>query len=295
MKVGFIGLGHMGAPMAANLLGAGVEVAAFDINEHALNDAVCLGAVAASSPADAAAGADFVITVLPSPEHVRRVYLDKDGVMDGASPNAILLDCSTVDPETSQRLIQIAAGRGLTMADAPISGGVMGARNATLSFMVGGDEALLARVTPMLNHMGKNVIHCGGPGNGQVVKICNNLLLAISMAGTSEVMALGVKLGVEADVLARAINASSGRCFSSEHYNPWPGVCPDAPASHDYAPGGTAEILLKDVSFAVDAAHRVRQPAMLGAVTQQLYHMLVKNGYGEKDLSSVVKLYCEAK
>lgn len=293
MKIGFIGLGNMGAPMAANLLSGGLEVVVFDINSHAVESAVALGAQAGSSPSDVAARAELVLTVLPSPSHVRQVYLNEDGILAGARPGTLLLDCSTIDPDTAIELIDRAASRDIQMADAPISGGVLGAKAATLTFLVGGDDALVARVSPVLKLMGSKIIHCGKSGSGQVVKICNNLLLAISMAGTSEVMALGVKLGVEPATLAEAINASSGRCFSSELYNPWPGVCPDAPASHDYTAGGTAEIMLKDVTLAVDAAHSIRQPAMLGAVTQQLYHMLVSRGFGDKDLSSIIKVYCD--
>jgi 3-hydroxyisobutyrate dehydrogenase len=294
MNIGFIGLGNMGAPMVSNLLKAGQTVVVFDINEQAVAAAVAAGAVAATSPKDVASQAEFVITALPSPAHVKKVYLSDDGILAGARDGAVLVDCSTIDPHSARELIGIAAQRGKHMADAPISGGTIGAKAGTLTFMVGAQANVFARIEPMLRQMGKNVVHCGGPGNGQVVKICNNLLLAISMIGTSEAMTLGVKLGVEPQVLANAINTSTGRCWSSDTNNPWPGVLPDAPSSHDYAGGGSTETVLKDICFAVEAAHEVKQPVMLGAVAQQLYQTLANKGLGGKDFSSIIKLYNDA-
>lgn len=293
MKIGFIGLGNMGAPMVANLLKARQTVIVRDLNPSAVDTAVAAGAIAAASPKAVAAQAELVITALPSPRHVKHVYLAEDGILAGAGQGTLLVDCSTVDQHTARELASAAAACGLQMADAPISGGTLGAQAGTLTFMVGAEADLFDRIAPALKHMGRNVIHCGGPGSGQAVKICNNLLLAISMIGTSEVMTLGVKLGVDPNVLASAINTSSGRCFSSDTYNPWPGVSPDAPASHDYAPGGTADILLKDIGFAVEAAHEVKQPLMLGAIAQQLYQLLASRGLGQRDLSSIIKLYCD--
>lgn len=291
MKIGFIGLGNMGAPMVANLLKAAQSVIVFDINPQAIAAAVADGAQAANSPKDVAAQSDLVITTLPSSRHVEQVYLADDGILAGARQDAMLVDCSTIAPHTVCNLISAATKNGQQMADAPISGGTLGAAAGTLTFMVGANANLFARVEPILKYMGKNVICCGESGSGQIVKICNNLLLAISMIGTSEVMALGAKLGVDPKILASAINVSSGRCFSSETYNPWPGVSPDAPASHDYAPGGTAEIMLKDIRLALEAAHEVKQTLILGAIAQQLYQMLASRGLGGKDLSSIIKLY----
>jgi 3-hydroxyisobutyrate dehydrogenase len=291
MKIGFIGLGNMGAPMVSNLLKAGQTVIVFDINPQAVATAVAAGAVAAASPKDLASQSEFVITALPSPKHVKQVYLADDGILAGARNATFLIDCSTVDPHTTRELFSIVTNRGCFMADAPISGGTVGARAGTLTFMVGAEAELFARIELVLRYMGKNVIHCGGPGNGQVVKICNNLLLAISMIGTSEAMTLGVKLGVDPKVLASAINTSTGRCWSSDTNNPWPGILPDAPSSHDYAGGGSTETVLKDICFAVDAAHEVKQPVMLGAIAQQLYQTLANRGLGGKDFSSIIKLY----
>jgi 3-hydroxyisobutyrate dehydrogenase len=293
MEIGFIGLGNMGAPMVANLLKAAQNVIVFDINHQAISAAVADGAIAANSPKDVATQSDLVITTLPSPQHVKQVYLAKDGILAGARQGAMLVDCSTIDPHTALEVISAATKNGQQMADAPISGGTLGAKAGTLTFMVGAHADLFARIEPILRHMGKNVVRCGASGGGQIVKICNNLLLAISMIGTSEVMALGVKLGVDPKVLAGAINTSSGRCFSSDTYNPWPGVLPDAPASHGYIPGATAEIMLKDIGLAMNAAHEVKQPLMLGAIAQQLYQTLVNRGFGNNDLSSIIKLYCD--
>lgn len=291
MKIGFIGLGNMGSPMVANLLKAGQSVVAYDINGKALDTAVAAGALAAQSPQQVARQSDIVFTMLPSPRHVRQVYMGEDGIFASAGAGTLLVDCSTNDPQTARDLIENASTYGLNMADAPVGGGTIGAKAGTLTFMVGAEASLFARLEPVLRHMGKNIIHCGGPGNGQVVKICNNLLLAISMIGTSEAMTLGVNLGADPAVLARAINASSGRCWSSDTCNPWPGLMPDAPASRGYEGGGSTEVVLKDVSFAVDAAHEVRQPLMLGAIAQQLYQTLANQGWGNKDFSSVIQLY----
>jgi len=293
MKIGFIGLGNMGAPMVENLLKAGHAVCAFDINASALAHATACGASVESSPKAVAACSDFIITALPSPRHVRQVYLADDGILAGAARDACLVDCSTIDPDTARELVDAAAKNGQRMADAPISGGSLGAKAGSLTFMVGAEADLFSRLEPVLKCMGANVVRCGGPGSGQAVKICNNLLLAISMTGTSEVMALGVKLGLDPAILAQVINTSSGRCFSSDTYNPWPGISPDAPASHGYMPGATAEIMLKDITLALDAARQVKQPAMLGGITEQLYHMLISRGLGSKDLSSIIKLYAD--
>lgn len=291
MKIGFIGLGNMGAPMVANLLKAGQTVVAFDINAKALDEVVAAGALAAHSPQQLAGQCDMVFTMLPSPRHVRQVYMGENGIFASASPGTLLVDCSTNDPQTARDLIEQAAAYELEMVDAPVGGGTIGAKAGTLTFMVGAEASLFDRIEPVLRHMGKNIIHCGGPGNGQVVKICNNLLLAISMVGTSEAMTLGVNLGADPAVLARAINSASGRCWSSDTNNPWPGLQPNAPASRNYEGGGSTEVVLKDVSFAVEAAHEVRQPLLLGAVTQQLYQTLANEGWGDKDFSSVIKLY----
>jgi 3-hydroxyisobutyrate dehydrogenase len=293
MKIGFVGLGNMGAPMVENLLKAGHAVSVFDINASALAHAAACGATAENSPKAVAAKSDLVITALPSPRHVKQVYLADDGILAGAAKGACLVDCSTIDPGSARELIAAATKHGQQMADAPISGGSLGAKAGTLTFMVGAEADLFSRLEPILKCMGTNIVRCGGPGSGQTVKICNNLLLAISMTGTSEVMALGVKLGLDPTILANVINTSSGRCFSSDTANPWPGISPDAPASHGYTPGATAEIMLKDITLALDAARQVKQPTMLGGMTEQLYQMLISRGLGSKDLSSIIKLYAD--
>lgn len=291
MKIGFIGLGHMGAPMARNLLKAGEQLVVFDVVKEAVEKLCGLGAAPATSAKDAAAQAEMVITMLPSSPHVRMVYLGEDGVLSGVRPGVVLVDSSTIDPHTAREVAKLAADRGNPMADAPVSGGTGGAEAATLTFMVGGSAALFHQVRPILACMGKNIIHCGDSGNGQVAKICNNMLLAISMIGVAEAMTLGVSLGIEAKVLADIINTSSGRCWSSDTYNPYPGVMENVPAARGYTGGFGADLMLKDLGLANDAAKLARQPVMMGALAQQLYQLMSSRGFGQQDFSAIVNLY----
>ncbi|MGF6781704.1 3-hydroxyisobutyrate dehydrogenase [Paraburkholderia sp. GAS334] len=291
MKIGFIGLGKMGAPMVANLLKQGVEVAVYDVNVEAVASAVAAGAGAADSPKAVAVQSGAVVTALPSVQHVADVYLSEEGILAGARPGTLLVDCSTVSPQFSREMWARAAEAGVRMADAPMSGGTKGAGAGTLTFLVGADDALLADIEPLLMKMGKKVVHCGGPGSGQVVKLCNNLLLANTMIATCEAMSLGVKLGVDPLILATAINNSSGRSWSSDTNNPWPGVVPDAPSSNGYAGGGSTETLLKDICLAVQAAQDVKQTLVLGLVAKELYQSSVSQGWGGKDFSSVIHLF----
>lgn len=290
MKIAFIGLGHMGAPMARNLLQAGHAVIAFDVAAPNLQSLAAQGAVAATSARHAASQGELVITMLPSSPHVEAVYLADDGVLAGVAPGAALVDCSTIDPKTARDVAAAAARHGNPMADAPVSGGTGGAEAATLTFMVGADASLFARINPVLAAMGRNVVHCGGTGTGQVAKICNNLLLGISMIGVCESMNLGVALGIEPKVLAGIINTSSGRCWSSDTYNPYPGVMEGVPAARGYSGGFGADLMLKDLGLAVDAAKQVKQPVLLGALAQQLYQLLSVRGGGTQDFSAIIKL-----
>ncbi|MGK8208225.1 3-hydroxyisobutyrate dehydrogenase [Burkholderia cenocepacia] len=291
MEIAFIGLGNMGGPMAANLVKAGHTLTVFDLDTHAVDAAVRAGAAAAGSPRDAAARASIVITMLPAAPHVRGVYLGDDGVLAGARPDATLIDCSTIDPDTVRAVAEAAAQRGLPLADAPVSGGTGGAQAGTLTFMVGAELALFERIRPVLLDMGRNVVHCGGTGTGQIAKICNNLLLGISMMGVSEAMALGAALGIEPGVLAGIINTSTGRCWSSDTYNPYPGVSDTAPAARNYAGGFAANLMLKDLGLATEAARHARQPVWMGALAQQLYQSMSQQGLGALDFSACVKLY----
>jgi 3-hydroxyisobutyrate dehydrogenase len=291
MKIGFVGLGHMGAPMARNLLKAGHSLVVYDVVQRNVDELKAAGAGAAQSAARAADAAELVITMLPSSPHVKMVYLGNDGVLAGVAPGVALVDSSTIDPHTAREVAVLAAQHGNPMADAPVSGGTGGAEAGTLTFMVGGDVGVFERIAPVLRHMGKNIVYCGESGTGQVAKICNNLLLGISMIGVSEAMNLGVALGIDAKVLAGIINTSSGRCWSSDTYNPYPGVMENVPAARGYTGGFGADLMLKDLGLAVDAAKLSKQPAMLGALAQQLYQMFSAQGAGGQDFSAIINLY----
>jgi 3-hydroxyisobutyrate dehydrogenase len=294
MKIAFIGLGHMGAPMARNLLKAGHTLVVYDVVQANVDKLVAAGATAQTSARAAASEAELVVTMLPSSPHVRSVYLDAEGVLAGVARGVPLVDSSTIDPHTARDVASLAAKQGNPMTDAPVSGGTGGAEAGTLTFMVGATPELFAQVQPVLANMGKNIVHCGGSGNGQVAKICNNMLLAISMIGVSEAMSLGVALGMDPKVLAGIINTSSGRCWSSDTYNPYPGVMDSVPASRGYSGGFGANLMLKDLGLAADAARQTRQPVMMGAVARELYQMLDAQGSGGLDFSSIIKLFQKA-
>lgn len=291
MKIGFVGLGHMGAPMARNLLKAGHALMVYDVVQGNVDALKAAGAGAARSAARAADEAELVITMLPSSPHVKTVYLGNDGVLAGVAPGVTLIDSSTIDPHTAREVAVLAAQHGNPMADAPVSGGTGGAEAGTLTFMVGGDAGVFEKIAPVLRHMGKNIVHCGESGTGQVAKICNNLLLGISMIGVSEAMNLGAALGIDAKVLAGIINTSSGRCWSSDTYNPYPGVMENVPAARGYTGGFGTDLMLKDLGLAVDAAKLSKQPVVLGALAQQLYQLLSAQGAGGQDFSAIINLY----
>jgi len=291
VNIGFIGLGHMGAPMARNLLKAGHALVVYDVVQRNVDALKAAGAVAAPSAARAADQAELVITMLPSSPHVKTVYLGNEGVLAGVAAGVTLIDSSTIDPHTAREVAAQAAQHGNAMADAPVSGGTGGAEAGTLTFMVGGDADVFRKITPVLRHMGKNIVHCGESGTGQVAKICNNLLLGITMIGVSEAMNLGSALGIDAKVLAGIINTSSGRCWSSDTYNPYPGVMENVPAARGYTGGFGADLMLKDLGLAVDAAKLSKQPVVLGALAQQLYQMFSAQGAGGQDFSAIINLY----
>ena len=291
MNIGFVGLGHMGAPMARNLLKAGHSLVVYDVVQRNVDALKAAGASAATSPARAAASAELVVTMLPSSPHVKTVYLDEEGVLSGVARSVTLIDSSTIDPHTAREVAARAAQHGNPMADAPVSGGTGGAEAGTLTFMVGGSLEVFEQIAPVLRQMGKNIVHCGDSGTGQVAKICNNLLLGISMIGVSEAMNLGTALGIDAKVLAGIINTSSGRCWSSDTYNPYPGVMDNVPAARGYTGGFGAELMLKDLGLALDAAKLSKQPVVLGALAQQLYQMFSSQGLGGQDFSAIINLY----
>jgi 3-hydroxyisobutyrate dehydrogenase len=288
MKIGFIGLGNMGGPMAHNLLKAGHALSVFDLNEAAVAAAVAAGALRAESVKQLAADSELIVTMLPASAHVRAVYLGEDGVLAHVRPGVHLIDSSTIDPQTVKQVAEVAARQGNALADAPVSGGTGGAQAGTLTFMVGGSAALYEQIRPVLAAMGKNIVHCGDTGTGQVAKICNNMLLGISMIGVAEAMQLGIALGIDAKVLAGIINTSTGRCWSSDTYNPVPGVIEAAPASRGYSGGFGVDLMLKDLGLAAQA---VKQPVLLGAMAQQLYQMFSQQGRGALDFSAIVGLY----
>ncbi|WP_250435701.1 3-hydroxyisobutyrate dehydrogenase [Caballeronia sp. ATUFL_F2_KS9A] len=293
MRIGFIGLGHMGGPMAANLLKAGHAVTAFDLVSAALDAAKAAGATLAASPRAAAQGAEVVITMLPAAQHVKKVYLGDDGVLAGVAKGVPLVDSSTIDPATAKLIGEAAAKQGNPFADAPVSGGVVGAQAGTLTFMVGADETLFETLRPVLSGMGKNMVRCGETGTGQIAKICNNLLLGISMIGVAEAMKLGETLGIDPTKLASIVNTSTGRCWSSDTCNPYPGIIETAPASRGYSGGFGADLMLKDLGLAVDAARAAKQPVFMGALAQQLYQSMSQQGFGGLDFSGIIKLYAK--
>ncbi|MBW5414564.1 3-hydroxyisobutyrate dehydrogenase [Pseudomonas sp. MAG002Y] len=291
MRIAFIGLGNMGAPMAHNLLKTGHALTVFDVNAQAVGALAEAGAKAANSARDAVLECELVITMLPAAAHVRSVYLGEEGLLAALPDGAVAIDSSTIDPQTAREVAQVAAGRGIAMADAPVSGGTGGAQAGTLTFMVGATPELFNLIQPVLSDMGRNIVHCGEVGTGQVAKVCNNLLLGISMIGVAEAMALGDALGIDTKVLAGIINTSTGRCWSSDTYNPWPGIIETAPSSRGYTGGFGADLMLKDLGLATEAAKQVRQPVLLGALAQQLYQSMSQRGEGGKDFSGIIGLY----
>ncbi|WP_287030697.1 3-hydroxyisobutyrate dehydrogenase [Pseudomonas sp. UBA6310] len=292
MNIGFLGLGNMGGPMARNLLKGGHALSVFDLSASAVAAAVEAGATAVASPADLAQrNVEVIITMLPASPHVKAVYLGEDGLLAHVRPGVLLIDCSTIDPISAREVAKAAAEHGNPMLDAPVSGGTGGAEAGTLTFMVGGRAGDFALAQPLLAAMGKNIVHCGDSGNGQVAKVANNMLLGISMIGVAEAMSLGVALGMDAKVLAGVINTSSGRCWSSDTYNPFPGVLENAPASRGYSGGFGSDLMLKDLGLATEAARAVRQPVLLGALAQQLYQGFSLQGHGGLDFSAIIELY----
>lgn len=292
MKIGFLGLGNMGGPMAHNLLKAGHQLTVFDLSQAAVDNLVEAGASAAPSIAALAGGdVEMIITMLPAAQHVKGVYLGEDGLLAKVAPEVRLIDSSTIDPMSAREVATAAAAKGNRMIDAPVSGGTGGASAGTLTFMVGGDQADFDAALPVLQTMGKNIVYCGPSGNGQVAKVANNMLLGISMIGAAEAMNLGVSLGMDPKVLAGIINTSSGRCWSTDTYNPYPGVLENAPASRGYTGGFGTDLMLKDLGLATEAAKQARQPVVLGALAQQLYQTFSGQGNGGLDFSAIIKMY----
>ncbi len=288
-KIGFIGVGHMGGPMARNLLRAGHQVTVSDPSAENVARLTALGAGRADSAADLAASSEIVVSMLPSGKELRAVYLGATGVIAKAKNDTLLIDCSTTDVESARAVAKEAANRGLRFIDAPVSGGVAGAEAATLTFMAGGDETALNLARPVLMAMGKNVVHTGASGSGQAAKICNNLILGITMIGVSEAFVLGEQLGLAPDKLFAVASTSSGQCWSLTSYCPVPGPVPNSPANRDYAPGFAAKMMLKDLRLAVEAAEHVNQGVELGELAKRLYERFVQEGHGDLDFSAIIQ------
>ena len=294
MKVAFIGLGNMGAPMALNLLKAGYPLSVFDLVPSALKTLADAGAVTAVSAAEAVRDADVVVSMLPASAHVHKLYLGEGGLLAAAKPGALLIDSSTIAPRTAREVAEAATAKGFAMIDAPVSGGTAGAAAGTLTFIVGGDAAALERARPLLEKMGRNIFHAGASGAGQIAKICNNLLLGIQMIGTAEAINLGVANGVDARVLSDIMVKSSGRNWTLELYNPWPGVMDNVPASRAYSGGFGTDLMLKDLGLAQEAAAAAEASTPLGALARELYQRHSQAGSGALDFSSIVRaLACE--
>jgi 3-hydroxyisobutyrate dehydrogenase len=287
-RIGFIGLGNMGLPMALNLLKAGHAVSGFDMSRTQVEKLTAAGGKGAADLAAAASGAEVVITMLPAGKEVREVYLGGNGVLGAAAPGTLLIDSSTIDVESARAVALAAEKKGFGILDAPVSGGVGGAQAGTLTFMVGGSTDVFARAKPILENMGKTVVHAGGAGNGQAAKICNNMILGVSMIAVSEAFVLAEKLGLDAQKLFDIASKSSGQCWSLTSYCPVPGPVPTAPSNRDYQAGFTAAMMLKDLKLSQEAANAGGAATALGAEATAIYDRYVSGGHAGKDFSGIV-------
>ena len=284
--IAFIGLGNMGGPMAANLVKAGHKVVAFDLMEASRNQARSDGAAIADGAVSAVKGAEVVVTMLPAGRHVLSVWTE---VLPAMTKGALIIDCSTIDVESAKEAHALAAKAGVASVDAPVSGGTGGAKAATLTFMCGGDEKAFATAKPVLEKMGKKIVHCGGAGAGQAAKICNNMILGISMIAVSEAFSLAEKLGLSHQALFDVASTSSGQCWSLTSYCPVPGPVPASPANNDYKPGFAAALMLKDLTLAQDAAKTAGAATPLGAHAQEIYKAFDAAGNGGVDFSGIIR------
>jgi len=279
----------MGFRMAVNLIKGGHEVVAFDVMPAALERFREAGGKVAASPAEAADGSSAVVTMLPSNQHVMDAYIGGKGVLETLPKGGLCVDSSTIDPQVARNVAQLVSEHGSDFVDAPVSGGVNGAEAGTLTFMVGGPDHVFTKSQDLLSHMGKNLVHCGDVGTGQVAKLCNNMVLGISMIGVSEAMNLGSKLGMDRSKLAGILNTSTARCWSSDTYNPAPGVMEGVPSSRGYEGGFGSALMLKDLGLVADAAKQAGAPIPMGESAHAFYQLLVANGHGPKDFSVAFK------
>ena len=293
--VAFIGLGNMGGPMAKNLLKHGYNVTVFDLSEQAQKQLADAGAKTSSSPQEAVKGAQVVITMLPASKHVKTVYLGDaeaneltpQGLLSDLPSGTLVIDSSTIDAAEARKVASIATAKGIDIVDAPVSGGTAGAEAGTLTFIVGGEDSAFNRAEPILQAMGKNIFHAGSSGAGQVAKICNNMLLGILMSGTAEAINLGVKNGLDAGVLSEIMLQSSGRNWTLEVYNPYPGILEQVPSSRGYTGGFMSQHMHKDLHLALQAAENIGAEVPMGAQATALYDKHIKE-HNEKDFSSIM-------
>ena len=292
-KIGFIGLGNMGEPMATNLVKAGFDVIGFDLIEEAKKKAERNGIQIAKDAFSASENVDALISMLPASEHVESLYLGENGLLSKLDNTVLIIDCSTIAPNSAIKVANQAKDLDLSMVDAPVSGGVVGAQESTLTFIVGGAENNVERARPLLEKMGSNIFHAGSNGAGQVAKVCNNMLLAIHMCGTAEAIALGVKNGLDAGVLSEIMRKSSGGNWSLEVYNPYPGVMSSAPASRNYEGGFLNKLMAKDLGLAKEASESTNSETPMGNLARKLYQDLINQGYEDLDFSSIQKKYLD--
>lgn len=293
--IAFVGLGNMGGPMAVNLCKAGHELTVFDLVPEAVDQLVAVGAQSAANARAAAEGADFVISMLPAGKHVSSLYLGDEGLIASLDSNTTLIDSSTIDAATAREVAEAAAAADIGMLDAPVSGGVAAASAGTLAFMCGGEADVFTRAKPVLDAMGKNIFHAGGHGAGQVTKACNNMLLAIHMIGSCEALRMGVDNGLDPAVMSEIMMASSGRNWSLEVYNPYPGVMDTAPASNDYQPGFMVDLMVKDLGLAMDTAATKGTSTPMGLLAARLYNAHAEGGNGRLDFSSIMRAVDESR
>jgi 3-hydroxyisobutyrate dehydrogenase len=286
-NIGFIGLGNMGGPMAANLVKSGERVLGFDVVEASRAASAGDGVRIVGNARDCVDDTDIVITMLPAGEHVLSVWND---IVPHARQGTLFIDCSTIDVESARKAHKLAASYGIATLDAPVSGGVGGAKAATLTFMVGGSAAAFAHGKPVLERMGKRVVHCGEAGNGQVAKICNNMILGVSMIAVSEAFVLGEKLGLSHQALFEVASASSGQCWSLTSYCPVPGPVPASPANNAYKPGFAAALMLKDLKLAKAAAESAKVKTALGTQAAAIYQHFAEEGHSGADFSGIINM-----
>ena len=289
-KIGFIGLGNMGMPMAQNLISNGIKVKGFDVSEEVLKQASKNKIEVCSDTLQASKEIDVLITMLPNGEAVSSVF-NSESLLENIDPSILIIECSTISPKTSKELSLKASSLNLEMIDAPVSGGVKGAEEAGLTFMVGGSVENVEKARPILSKMGKNIFHAGGSGSGQIAKLCNNMLLAIHMSGTAEALSIGVKSGLDPSVLSEIMSKSSGGNWSLDKYNPYPGVMTESPASKDYQGGFLNKLMIKDLNLAKELAQDSKTETPMGDSARKLYDELIEQGLEDLDFSSVQKLF----